>query len=482
MPVGRNDPCPCGSGRKYKHCCLAGSELTEARWRAWREAEGTAVRAVLEFAGDVWGEEFLAAAFKEFFAGSPEPDDPRAHGTWEQLFLPWLAFDYVAGPRRRTGQAATWPRTVLAEEYLRQHGAHLPAVEVRVLRAGIEAPLSFMAVTAVQPGQAVDLKDILTGEAHHVIERSASSGLKPGHVVLARVLADGDIIILSGMGPFPLFPDAQMDVIGYREAWLRPRGPVNRERVRAASREILALYHRLVHRALHPKPPQMRNTDGDRLEPTTLEFELRCAVREAFERLKVLSVFRSEDDLLDDAERSPSGELTKVELEWSKKGNKLHRDWDNTTLGHVTLSAGGISVSVNSTKRAKKIRELIEKQLGPDVLYLRQTVESVDAMLDPSRRHDPDEAAQPEAPSIASTPEGRAFLDEMNRRHWQAWLDEKVPALGNVTPRRAAKTPLGRERLEALLAEFSWRQDASPRNLISVDVDWIRRELGLMRE
>jgi hypothetical protein len=22
MKVGRNDPCPCGSGRKYKNCCL----------------------------------------------------------------------------------------------------------------------------------------------------------------------------------------------------------------------------------------------------------------------------------------------------------------------------------------------------------------------------------------------------------------------------------------------------------------------------
>ncbi|MES9842432.1 MAG: SEC-C metal-binding domain-containing protein [Candidatus Thiodiazotropha endolucinida] len=21
-PVGRNDPCPCGSGKKYKKCCL----------------------------------------------------------------------------------------------------------------------------------------------------------------------------------------------------------------------------------------------------------------------------------------------------------------------------------------------------------------------------------------------------------------------------------------------------------------------------
>ncbi|HEX3000067.1 MAG TPA: SEC-C metal-binding domain-containing protein [Armatimonadota bacterium] len=20
--MGRNDPCPCGSGKKYKHCCL----------------------------------------------------------------------------------------------------------------------------------------------------------------------------------------------------------------------------------------------------------------------------------------------------------------------------------------------------------------------------------------------------------------------------------------------------------------------------
>ncbi len=25
--VGRNDPCPCGSGRKYKKCCLADRTL-----------------------------------------------------------------------------------------------------------------------------------------------------------------------------------------------------------------------------------------------------------------------------------------------------------------------------------------------------------------------------------------------------------------------------------------------------------------------
>jgi len=30
---GRNDPCPCGSGRKFKHCCLgtAGERLEHRR-------------------------------------------------------------------------------------------------------------------------------------------------------------------------------------------------------------------------------------------------------------------------------------------------------------------------------------------------------------------------------------------------------------------------------------------------------------------
>ena len=30
MPkIGRNDPCPCGSGKKYKHCCRDKDEAAE---------------------------------------------------------------------------------------------------------------------------------------------------------------------------------------------------------------------------------------------------------------------------------------------------------------------------------------------------------------------------------------------------------------------------------------------------------------------
>ena len=38
--TGRNDPCPCGSGKKYKKCCLKKDE--EARRVALAEAERAA--------------------------------------------------------------------------------------------------------------------------------------------------------------------------------------------------------------------------------------------------------------------------------------------------------------------------------------------------------------------------------------------------------------------------------------------------------
>jgi hypothetical protein len=482
VSTGRNDPCPCGSGRKYKHCCLASSELVDARWQAWRRAEGAVVEAVLDFADEQWGTPLFDEAFETFFVGQEPPGIEQDGKLWEQLFVPWFVFDFVpaARKRRRRGTGPTWPATTLALEFARQHSDGLSPVEARFLRAASEAPLSFMVVTGAEPRQSIDLKDILTGDVHHVLERSGSANLGHGEVLLARVVCDGDIALFSGLGPYPLPPADHNRIIDFREQFLSRRGPLDRVHLKSSALETVLVYRQFVEQLLNPAPPKLQNTDGDPLEPTTLEFELHCSVREAFDRLKGLSLIASDDDLLGDAEWADDGELSRAVFPWSKKGNKLHRDWDNTTLGTITVSAGAASVFVNSARRAKKIRGLIDKRLGHDALYLRQTIESVDAMLDPSRLRDVDDAG-PELPSLENTPEGRAFLEDANRRHWETWLDDKVPALGNLTPRQAAKTPLGRERLEALLAEFAWRQDASPTNLIKMDVGWIRRQLGLPR-
>ena len=39
VKVTPNDPCPCGSGRKYKRCCYAKGRLDMAQAR-WRQLDG----------------------------------------------------------------------------------------------------------------------------------------------------------------------------------------------------------------------------------------------------------------------------------------------------------------------------------------------------------------------------------------------------------------------------------------------------------
>jgi len=45
--IGRNDRCPCGSGKKYKQCCLAGDEAAARAARPVQQAAAPARRASL---------------------------------------------------------------------------------------------------------------------------------------------------------------------------------------------------------------------------------------------------------------------------------------------------------------------------------------------------------------------------------------------------------------------------------------------------
>jgi tetratricopeptide (TPR) repeat protein len=64
MPkTGRNDPCPCGSGQKYKRCCMAKDQAAEQVILAARGAERDATKAQHR------------AQIKDYIASIGEPDD-----------------------------------------------------------------------------------------------------------------------------------------------------------------------------------------------------------------------------------------------------------------------------------------------------------------------------------------------------------------------------------------------------------------------
>ena len=67
---GRNDPCPCGSGKKYKKCCLPKEEAEQGKLIAKEQAareERAAVRRLEE--------RQAKATFRERFAAANEVDD-----------------------------------------------------------------------------------------------------------------------------------------------------------------------------------------------------------------------------------------------------------------------------------------------------------------------------------------------------------------------------------------------------------------------
>src|SRR5262245_15616104 len=97
MPkIGRNDPCPCGSGKKYKQCHLPIEEVVRAEQRRLGQAVDTLLPKLIEAARGL--PEAIPAAFERFWKGKysaeqmAELDDLQDRGA--ERFLPWFVFDY----------------------------------------------------------------------------------------------------------------------------------------------------------------------------------------------------------------------------------------------------------------------------------------------------------------------------------------------------------------------------------------------------
>jgi hypothetical protein len=103
MKTGRNDPCPCGSGKKYKHCCLnavtvAAAAPTDLTWRRLRTLLDGFPDEMLRFTVEAYGPSAVHEAWAEFMCDEDlefDPDTPLI-----QLFMPWFFDRWSPDPRR----------------------------------------------------------------------------------------------------------------------------------------------------------------------------------------------------------------------------------------------------------------------------------------------------------------------------------------------------------------------------------------------
>ncbi len=61
------------------------------------------------------------------------------------------------------------------------------------------------------------------------------------------------------------------------------------------------------------------------------------------------------------------------------------------------------------------------------------------------------------------------------------WIERKLPALGNKTPFEAVRTKEGKEKVAVLLDDLEVSQNIRPKDPFRVDVDGLRKRLGLIQ-
>jgi len=127
MPsVGRNDPCPCGSGRKYKNCHMRQDQLSRSQELQLGYDEALLLSQLYRFAQSARYAEDAASAFQVFWGGAFSLDGLTELSQDEvRRFMEWFVHDY----RTRSDD-----RPVL-EVFLEREAAQLPDVVRARLRA-----------------------------------------------------------------------------------------------------------------------------------------------------------------------------------------------------------------------------------------------------------------------------------------------------------------------------------------------------------
>ena len=119
-------------------------------------------------------------------------------------------------------------------------------------------------------------------------------------------------------------------------------------------------------------------------------------------------------------------------------------------------------------------------RMGSRATLLKVEVLTQEEMM---RRADRMEAKPPrvskEEDALKNSPEVQEAVRQMMAKHWAEWPDIPIPALNGMTPRKAAKSPRGRELLESLLLDFEGRNMDEPDDMQRVDVAALRKELGM---
>lgn len=482
--VGRNEPCPCGSGRKYKRCC--GRQESQAAALAPRDDEltgtpldayhallpllGITERKIVQFDKD--GSELKRAARNYEKRYRPGKDE----GILSSHYVSWLNFDLRFGKSRKTIVERVLEDPLIAKLF--EPGP-------TCLRLMAASYATFYQV--LDPGpEVVILEELGTGRRWNVLyfDELFETSAGKGDVWYTRLLGPPEKA-LSYTTPYVWGPETREQFERGVKRMAKDFGTskqsigVPADRLFAESQKQSALFwaeylrasNRPGREAISSVPEEWRdfglphvvNNDREDFVFTEMHFKVRDE-QAARRKLAALKSFEYDDK---------DGSWV-----WLKAPSRKFPGQPRTVLGTFRFQEGRLVAETNSRERALRLEQRLMGHLR-GLLRLEKTAyrQPGDFVSLPEAER---EAARKESEEFQARPEVREALRRYRENYYfEEWPRQRVPMLGNMTPLQAAKTEKGRRKLIDLFEYYNRMQDAQPADEPRVDFDKLRRMLGL---
>ena len=454
IKVGRNDPCPCGSGKKYKQCCLLEAEAT-------RPAGGRseAVPKAIHWLTLTRGQAVREALDEGFFGGLDEEEYQALMGmepdTLEAIMLnamEWLLADgFIAinGRDRR-----------VSELLLTKGGPLLSAEQREWIELLASKPIRLYEVDEVTPGESMRLQDLLLPDRAPVLvqERTGSQQAVRFDLIAGRILPVADHFELSG-AVYAIPRNRSDGLIAQLRHELEDADPDS-----SIAREVTGCLIPDHWLKLFVAPPEI---------PQFVDLITQDPI------LLVTDHYRVRD--WNALEHALSGE---ADVEGNRRDGweRLFESGDGVERSSAAINPGQrpdrLSVFYRTQPYADTGRTWFNGLAGRSVAFLSREISDPKGVL--SKRLS---GGNPRPPAQAQLPP--EILTELVGKHirqfYQHWADQPLPALGGSTPREAINTAEGLEQVKFLLHSYQHGEDrqAKDQNREAVSYDFLWQDLGI---
>ncbi|WP_235514868.1 hypothetical protein [Sphingomonas sp. Leaf25] len=372
----------------------------------------------------------------------------------------------------------------IVDDYIKRRGWNESGPAKAYMRALRSSVMSLYEVSEVETGSGFLVRDLIRGgEPVRVSERSASQTLKQWDRIGARVVEVGGRHLLSG-GLLSFTMEAAEALVADLR---RSKGKRSPRTMLSLDADDLATLPALISTAwlfdVVPKTmgpvsiPTLHNSDGEEVVFHRVRFPFARGVTQALvgERLDTLRALQRETTHFWNWLGDRPGKASKGtgRMAWG-----VTMEDGTPVLGNVELKGRALILAVTSAERAARGTSLIADALAGLVGTPLTTIETVEQAM--AARMEGLTAPEP-APDISpdiTTPLIHGMLD----RQYRATLDEPVGMLGDITPRTAAKTAAGRDRLATWLKHLENRSSVKPDPsdpMATYDFTWMWCELGI---